>query len=171
MCVLRLNGWLTLSLSLSAASPNTIHAPAQPHQHEPRIELDPLHAQRPSLSLLPQLNLRSALSYSGHAGDTASTRHGQAAHATTMMPIRPYHSLLLLRDAPDVLALLPPDASPQLAQLVVAALPSRTFSALQVTYGHHLAAIHIEILNRCRATRAYPLRSCCVWPRIWCTGG
>jgi hypothetical protein len=49
----------------------------------------------------------------------------------THAPIRPYHTLLLLREASEVLQMLPPDASPQLALLVKAASPLRSFNELQ----------------------------------------
>jgi hypothetical protein len=50
----------------------------------------------------------------------------------TRLPIRPYHTLLLLEDAGELTRALPVDASPQLRALIALADPVKGFDDLQV---------------------------------------
>lgn len=53
----------------------------------------------------------------------------------TEQPLRPYHSLLLLRDPDDILDQLPGDASPQLVAALHKASPTRSIHELQAESG------------------------------------
>lgn len=63
----------------------------------------------------------------------------QNPHPT--VPIRPYNALLLLEDEATVLAAMPPDASPQLRELIRVATPLKSFHDLHALSGIPLAQI------------------------------
>jgi hypothetical protein len=86
------------------------------------------HAELPggvpmSLSILPTA--------SASAGRTAAS----LAASDEEIPLRPYHSLLLLEDAAEIARRLPEDASPQLLEVVRRATPTRSIHELQAESG------------------------------------
>ena len=103
VCHLTINGLLRLSLSLA---PDAAAA-----EHAENIAVS-LGTEKPIYSIRGDVPLA-------------------APPVAQMAPIRPYHTLLLLRSATDVLKALPTDASPQLGALVRAATPLRSFHELQ----------------------------------------
>jgi len=141
-CHLTLNSSLSLSLSLSPVSASSVssHTLAV---HDLASLADSLTSPAAStFGPTPPFLSPAEGDSKGGGGGVVREREGevlvsvwstlsQPRQEMLLMPIRPYHSILLLRDAADALALLPPDAAPQLAQLILCASPMLSFTDLQ----------------------------------------
>ena len=140
-CHLRVNQRVAVSLSLSPISPNTAVTPyllvgsdgklADASNADVGEEVDALWTWSGAL----QRMLSASGAVTGALPAAAAGPANPRRPALDMRPIRPYHSLLLLAEPGDVLARLPADASPQLARLIAAASPLRSFNELQSETG------------------------------------
>lgn len=162
VCHMRINNWLTVSLSLSphllaAISTPFISSYGDDKPLLPAAAQDVIVANSSGLTRVPSTlgspGLAPSAAEYGASGERAPvtspvrvshvggikleeksrTRGGEAF--PHMMPIRAYHTLLLLEETDIILSSLPPDSSPQLAQLVVAAAPLMSFHQLQSETG------------------------------------
>jgi hypothetical protein len=61
---------------------------------------------------------------------------------TTFPSLRPYHTILLLKDPEQIMLLLPRDASPILIQLIQSVTPTSSFEQLQTTLNCTLSQIY-----------------------------
>lgn len=123
----RFNSWVSASLSLSPAAAYGLHSVEQ-------IEEGAAADEALGVSGVPLASVRSARhGFAPDGGIAAAGREMQARPSpqANLQPIRPYHTLLLLKEPKDILTALPSDASPQLAQLLEVASPLRSFHELQ----------------------------------------
>ena len=124
VCHVRFNSWISASLSLSASAAHSLYQPTSSTGGGAAAIGD--EDTEPSRAASSANSIARATTAGGVWAAIESL-----PSASNVQPIRPYHTLLLLKESNEILASLPPDASPQLAQLLRVASPLRSFHELQ----------------------------------------
>jgi hypothetical protein len=130
VCTLRINNWLTLSLQPLRCNPSALSSRQIQLHDGSLLELSGPFGDAESAT---DPLTTAAAGPSGVGSDVRGNARevAAAAAAGSMVPIRPYHSLLLLHDQGGILRMLPADASPQLITLVRCASPVQSIRELQ----------------------------------------
>ncbi len=124
-CLLRINGWLSLYLQPLRRSPAALSTTEAQRHDGTSVESGRWGSPDRAAASAEDDTLKD------RAVDGGARVVSAAAEGGRMMPIRPYHSLLLLQECGEVLRLLPSDSSPQLATLVRCASHVRSIRELQ----------------------------------------